>query len=282
MSATEQAPGSVPASELRDVSPEPTGVGALGARVMELVHEGLELYSVFVRTLYYCARGRREEGATVAQMYEIGNRSLFFLTVVMGFIGMILVLQSGIQVKRVLPELSLLGANYLELLIRDLAASIGSLMLATRVGAGIAAEIGSMVVTEQIDALRMCAADPIDYLIKPRFLASILMTTVLGVWSAAIAMATGAVTAHVMFDISPVTFFNFSLVNAGDVILGLTKCVAYGAAIPIVSGHSGLSTYGGSEGVGWATTKAVVNSSLAVIVLDMLISGAGFFIFPKG
>jgi phospholipid/cholesterol/gamma-HCH transport system permease protein len=282
MSATDHAPDSVPASELRDVSPEPTGVGALGARAMELVHEGLELYSVFVRTLYYVARGRREEGATLAQMYEIGNRSLFFLTVVMGFIGMILVLQSGIQVKRVLPELSLLGANYLELLIRDLAASIGSLMLATRVGAGIAAEIGSMVVTEQIDALRMCAADPIDYLIKPRFLASIVMTTALGVWSAAIAMATGAVTAHVMFDISPVTFFNFSLVNAGDVILGLTKCLAYGAAIPIVSGHSGLSTYGGSEGVGWATTKAVVNSSLAVIVLDMLISGAGFFIFPKG
>src|SRR6185312_7926267 len=220
--------------------------------------------------------------AMLQQMYEIGNRSVFFLTVVMGFIGMILVLQAGIQVKRILPELSLLCASYLELLIRDLAASIGALMLATRVGAGIAAEIGSMVVTEQIDALRMCAADPIDYLIKPRFLASIVMTTALGVWSAAIAMATGAVTAHVMFDISPVTFFNFSLVNAGDVILGLTKCVAYGAAIPVVSGHSGLSTYGGSEGVGWATTRAVVSSSLAVIVLDMLISGAGFFIFPKG
>ena len=74
-------------------------------------------------------------------MYEIGNRSLFFLTVVMGFIGMILVLPGRHRTKRVLPEL--LGANYLELLVRDLAASIGSLMLATQVGAGIAAEIGS-------------------------------------------------------------------------------------------------------------------------------------------
>jgi phospholipid/cholesterol/gamma-HCH transport system permease protein len=249
---------------------------------MELLHEGLELYSVFVRTLYYSARGRREKGATLRQMYEIGNRSLFFLTVVMGFIGMILVLQAGIQTKRILPDLSLLGANYLELLIRDLAASIGSLMLATRVGAGIAAEIGSMVVTEQVDALRMCAADPIDYLIKPRFLASIVMTTALGIWGAAVAIATGLGTAYVMFDLRPGTFLDFSLVNGGDVTLGLTKCVAYGAAIPVISGHSGLSTYGGSEGVGWATTRAVVNSSLAVIVLDMLISGAGFFIFPKG
>ena len=278
----DHGPSSVPQSELRDLVPEPSGVGILGARAIELALAGLELYSVFVRTLYYCVRGRREKGATVQQMYEIGNRSLFFLTVVMGFIGMILVLQAGIQTKRVIPELSLLGANYLELLIRDLAASIGSLMLATRVGAGIAAEIGSMVVTEQIDALRMCAADPIDYLIKPRFLASILMSTVLGVWSAGVAIATGLLTAYVMFDLRPGTFMNFSLVTPGDVILGLTKCVAYGAAIPVISGHSGLSTYGGSEGVGWATTRAVVNSSLAVIVLDMLISGAGFFIFPKG
>ena len=216
----------------------------------------------------------------LTQMYEIGNRSVFFLSVVMGFIGMILVLQAGIQTKRVLPELSLLGANYLELLIRDLAASIGSLMLATRVGAGIAAEIGSMMVTEQIDALRMCAADPIDYLIKPRFLASIVMSTALGVWSAAVAIATGMLTAYVMFDLQPATFLNMSLVNAGDVTLGLTKCVAYGAAIPVVAGHSGLSTFGGSEGVGWATTRAVVNSSLAIIMLDMFISAAGFLVFP--
>jgi phospholipid/cholesterol/gamma-HCH transport system permease protein len=215
-------------------------------------------------------------------MYEIGNKSLFFLTVVMGFIGMIMVFQAGVQTKRILPELSLLGANYIELMVRDLAASIGSLMLATRVGAGIAAEIGSMVVTEQIDALRMCAADPIDYLIKPRFLASIAMTTALGVWACTVAIATGMLTAYVMFDIRPATFWNLSLLQAGDLILGLTKCVAYGAAIPVVSGHAGLSTFGGSEGVGWATTRAVVSSSLAVIALDMVISGAGFFIFPKG
>jgi phospholipid/cholesterol/gamma-HCH transport system permease protein len=277
----EEAAAHVPEGEMRDVAFAPTGVAALGARAIELFHEGVELYSVFVRTLYYVVRGRREKGATVQQMYEIGNRSLFFLTVVMGFIGMILVLQAGIQTKRVLPELSLLGANFLELLVRDLAATIGSLMLATRVGAGIAAEIGSMVVTEQIDALRMCAADPIDYLIKPRFLASIVMTMVLGVWSVGVAILTGLLTAYVMFDLRPGTFLNFSLVDAGDVTLGLTKCLAYGAAIPVVAGHSGLSTYGGSEGVGWATTKAVVNSSLAVIVLDMVISGAGFFIFPK-
>ncbi len=266
--------------ELRPAPPAPGPVTAIGARAMDLARVGRDLYSIFVRTLYYCANGRREPGAVLAQMYEIGNKSIFFLTVVMGFIGMILVYQAGLQTKRVLPDLTLLGATFLELLVRDLAASIGALMLATRVGAGIAAEIGSMVVTEQVDALRMCAADPIDYLIKPRFIASLFMTTCLIIWSAAVAFAAGMLTAYAMFGLSPETFMNVSLVDAGDLTIGLAKCIAYGAAIPIVSAHSGLSTFGGSEGVGWATTRAVVNSSLTVIVLNMFISAAGFLVFP--
>lgn len=254
-------------------------VEALGGAAIDLAKSGRELYGVFVRTLYYTFRGRKEPGAVLRQMYLIGNQSLFFLTVVMGFIGMILVLQGGLQLERVVPDLTLIGASYLELLIRDLAASIGALMLATRVGAGIAAEIGSMVVTEQVDALRMCAADPIDYLIKPRFIASVIMTTALIIWSAGVATLTGMGTAFFFFEVGPRTFFNLSLVDAGDLTMGLTKCIAYGAAIPIVSGYCGLSTFGGSEGVGLATTRAVVSSSLAVIILNFFISGAGFLIF---
>jgi phospholipid/cholesterol/gamma-HCH transport system permease protein len=280
MSAATENPSTVVSSELRELPPERGIVATIGAQVIDLAQGAKELYSVFVRTLYYCVNGRREPGAVLAQMYEIGNKSIFFLTVVMGFLGMILVFQAAIQAKRVVPDLQLLGATYLELLVRDLAASIGCLMLATRVGAGIAAEIGSMVVTEQVDALRMSAADPIDYLIKPRFIASLIMTTVVIIWSAFVAFGAGLMTAYVMFDVSPRTFMNVSLVDAGDLTVGLAKCIAYGAAIPIVSGHSGLSTFGGSEGVGWATTRAVVNSSLAVIMLNLVISAVGFLIFP--
>jgi phospholipid/cholesterol/gamma-HCH transport system permease protein len=122
------------------------------------------LYSLLARTLYYCVRGRREKGAVLRQMYAIGNRSLFFMTVTMGFIGAIIAFQSGTQTQKILPEMSMLGATYIKLLVRDLAASVGAMPLATRVGAGIAAEIGSMVVTEQVDALRMSAAEPVDYL----------------------------------------------------------------------------------------------------------------------
>jgi phospholipid/cholesterol/gamma-HCH transport system permease protein len=126
----------------------------------------------------------------------------------------------------------------------------------------------------------MSAADPIDYLIKPRFLASLVMTICLIVWSAGVAYGAGMLTAYTMFELSPHTFINFSLVDASDLTVGLVKCVAYGAAIPIVAGHSGLMTFGGSEGVGWATTRAVVNSSLAVIILNLLISAVGFVVLP--
>ena len=265
-------------------APAPAGLprrflGAVGAVGLDLGQTARELYSVLLQTLYYTVRGRREPGALLYYCYDIGNRSLFFVSVVMGFLGMISIYQAGIQALRILPDLHLMGATYLQLLVRDVAANIGALMLATRVGAGIAAEIGSMVVTEQVDALRMCAADPIDYLIKPRFVASIIMTTALLIWSCFVAFVAGMLTARVSFGVNPETFINLSLVTWVDLGTGLTKCVVFGAAIPIVAGHAGLNTFGGSEGVGWATTRAVVNSCLAVIVLDLIISAGSFIIF---
>ena len=259
--------------------PRPGALHDLGTAGIELFLGGRELYRVFAQTLYFTASRRREKGAVVRQMHAIGNESLFFVSITLGFIGMILVYQSGLQTKRLIPDFSMLGATYLELLVRDLAASLAALMLATRVGAGIAAEIGSMVVTEQIDALRMCAADPVDFLIVPRFLASLVMTTVLIVWAGAIAFATGAITAEVAFGVPLRTFCNVSLVHWSDLATGLAKCVAYGGAIPVVSGYCGLSTFGGSEGVGWATTRAVVNSSLAIIILNAIISTASLLVF---
>lgn len=258
------------------------------ARLLDKLTEGPALFvadmralgSVLFQTLYFTFRGKQEKGAIVKQAYVIGNESLLFVTVTMVVIGMIMVVQSALQAMKVVPDLSMLGGNIIQMMLRDFAATICAMMLATRVGAGIAAEIGSMVVTEQVDALRMCAADPIEYLVVPRFIASIVMTTALTFWSLAIALTAGMITANLQFDVSYATFMNFSFVKPGDLIVCLMKCVAYGAAIPIVSAHRGLSTFGGSEGVGWATTSAVVHSSLAVIVLDLILSVFGYFVFP--
>lgn len=244
-----------------------------------LAQSGRRTWHVLTRTLHFMVAGEPQPGRVASYMYTIGNQSLVFLVVVMGFIGMIVVYQAGIQLQRVIPDMSQLGSTYLELLVKDLAPSISALMLATRVGAGIAAEIGSMVVTEQVDALRMNAADPIDYLVRPRFLACIVMTLALVVIATFVAGATGTLTAELFFGVAPSTFLDFRQVDAGDITISLCKCVAYGATIPVVSGTCGLYTHGGSEGVGSATTRAVVNSSLGIIMLNFLITSVGYAVF---
>ena len=190
--------------------------------------------------------------------------------------------QTCLQVGRVTGDLSLVGAEFIKILVHEFGPTLTAMMLATRVGAGIAAEIGSMVVTEQVDALRMCGVEPIDYLIVPRFLASLIMTFVLATFGVCTAVALGMLTAKLSFQVNPDLFLNTSRVTFGDVALGFSKCVAYGAAIPIVAGTCGLRARGGSEGVGWATTQAVISSSFAVILLDLGLSTIGYFLFHGG
>ncbi|MBK7155987.1 MAG: ABC transporter permease [Sandaracinaceae bacterium] len=239
-----------------------------------------DLAGVFSRTLYYCVRGNREKGDIARQMYAIGNGSMFFMGITMAFIGAIVAYQMGLQTRKIIPDMSLLGATFLKLQVRDLIASVGAMPLATRVGAGIAAEIGSMVVTEQTDALRMSAADPVDFLVVPRFLASVVMGTVVLCVGGAISIVSGMVVCMVMFDVNPNTFFNFSMLTSGDVILGLLKMITYGGTIAIVSSQRGLRTFGGSEGVGIATTEAVVGSLFGIIIWQFILSAVGYVLLP--
>ncbi|MET0341838.1 MAG: ABC transporter permease [Polyangiales bacterium] len=238
------------------------------------------LNQLLSQTMHYVMRGRVDRAAVLAASYSAGNGSMLFITVTMTVVGMITIMQAGLQTQQVIPELSMLGATMIQLLAREFAPTVCALMLATRVGAGVAAEIGSMVVTDQVDALRMCGADPVDYLVVPRFLASIIMTVALAWWSLFVSVAAGSVVANLVFDINYGTFINFNLAGLGDLAVMSIKAVTYGAAIPIVSAHRGLNTFGGSEGVGWATTNAVVHSSVAIIFLDLVLSVLGYIVFP--
>lgn len=225
------------------------------------------------------AARRLERPEFFRQMNAIGLQSLGFICLVLGFVGAILVYQAGLQALRIVPDTSNVGASYLELLVRDLAASITGLMLATRVGAGIAAEIGSMKVTDQLDALRLCRTDPIDYLVAPRVAACLIVTPMLTIFGGAVAMFTGAGVGYFAFDINPTVFLDGRYIDLGDLVTGLTKSLAFGVSIPLVAAHAGLYTTGGSEGVGNATTKAVVGSSLAVIILGFVIGALAQVLF---
>ncbi len=225
------------------------------------------------------ALGRIELPELLRQINEIGLKSLTFVSITLGFVGAILVYQAGLQALRIVPDTSNVGASYLELLVRDLAASVTGLMLSTRVGAGIAAEIGSMKVTDQLDALRLCRTDPMDYLVAPKVVASFLMTPLLTLFGGVVASFTGAVTGYLAFGINPSIFLDPRYVDAGDLITGVLKAFAFGISIPVVAGHAGLNTKGGSEGVGDATTRAVVGASLTVIILGFLIGVIGQVLF---
>lgn len=263
---------------------EPEGLGqilaAIGDPIVFVTRELTNIFKVFVLTLFYVIRRPIRWSEVWRQCYDVGNRSLVFITMVLGFLGMILIYQSGFQAQRIVGDLQLLGALYAQMLFREFAPTITALMLATRVGTGIAAEIGSMVVTEQVDALRMNNADPVQYLVVPRFLASIVMTFVLSVLAVVVAYLTGMWVAFEMFAVNPGTFFNTNLLEWGDLIIFTLKAVAYGIAIPVIAAEAGLSAFGGSEGVGWATTKSVVNASLAITFIDFILSGFGYvFLF---
>lgn len=223
------------------------------------------------------------KGEVARQMFIIGNKSVIFICITMGFLGMVMVMQSAAQINRVTGDLSQVGPEFLRLFIQEFAPTITALMmLATRVGAGIAAEIGSMQVTEQIDALRLCGVTPTQYLISPRYIASVVMTLVLTVIAVVVAFSAGGLTAWSVFGLNPNVFFDPGKVRSFDLILGASKALSYGMAIPIISGHCGLRARGGAEGVGAATTAAVIGSSFAVLVLDFILSGIGFTFFLEG
>lgn len=233
-------------------------------------------------TLLGCLAGMRRGGwprrEVTRQLFFMSNRSLLFIAVTLGFLGMVSTYQSCAQTMKVTGDLGQVGSQLLRLVVSDFAPVVTGLMLATRIGAGIAAEIGTMKVTEQIDALRMCGVRPLDFLLSPRLIASVVATVALTVVGAAALMAAGGVTAAVTFDVNPRVFFDASKTEVAHVALGLVKSIAFGVAIPVVAGHCGFAAKSSSAGVGAATTSAVVGGSFSVIALDFTLSVLGYWL----
>jgi phospholipid/cholesterol/gamma-HCH transport system permease protein len=255
----------------------------IGSVVVGAYRACVELWLVLVGTIAGIVRGMQRKGArnrgeVWRQLYSIGNRSIIFIIATLGMIGMVMTYQACLQIGRVTGDYSQVGGQLLRLVISDFGPTLTAMMLATRVGAGIAAEIGSMKVTEQIDALRMSGVLPIDYLIVPRFIASMIMTLALAVIGSVIMWRAGGLTAEHSFGVNPNNFYDLGFVRFRHVAMFVIKSLAYGAAIPVVAGFCGLRARGSSEGVGWATTAAVIGSSFAVIVLDFIISASALFV----
>jgi phospholipid/cholesterol/gamma-HCH transport system permease protein len=213
------------------------------------------------------------------QAQRIGPGSFIISALVGFFVGMIIALQMAYQMVQLSAELYIPNVVAVAL-TRELTPVLTALIVAGRIGAGIAAEIGSMVVTEQVDALKAFAVNPVKYLVVPRFLGLVLMLPVLTMLSDVLGIWGGYVICVFKLHISHEMFWKmtFRALSMKDIFTGLIKTIFFGMIIAIVGCHQGLTVKGGAEGVGKATTTAVVRSFILIIVMDCFITFVFYFL----
>lgn len=217
-------------------------------------------------------RYRRE---TLNQMSFLGTGSLALVLTAALFIGLVLSLEWGNKLELFGAKL-LMGRIVSISVIREIGPLITGLMLSGRIGARVAAELGSMQISEQLDAMRAMGADPIPRLIVPRVAATIFMTVPLAILADAVALLGGFFTAIIWLQTDGTHFWISALDGLffKDLTIGLVKPFFFGFTIGSISCYYGISTYGGAEGVGRSATRAVMASSLAILFMDFLISKA--------
>ncbi|MBN1754920.1 ABC transporter permease [bacterium] len=216
----------------------------------------------------------------VNQMHHIGVKSLPIVLLTSTFTGMVMALQTGYEIARFGAKIYI-GTIISLSMIRELGPVLTGLVISGRVGAGIAAELGSMKVTEQISAMRAMATDPIKKLVSTKLVAGIIMIPALTVISDLTGILGGLFISNTYFGISA-TFYKvtvFSELVLGDLIMGLAKPLAFALVIILVGCYMGFTTTGGTEGVGKSTTRAVVTSSILILVGDYFITKVLFFLF---
>lgn len=234
-----------------------------------------ELMFLLLRALGALPLAWRQRRKVFEQLFEIGNASLLMACLLSLFIGGVLALQTG----PVLAERGLV--SYIGRLVgmsmcKELAPVMMSILIAGRIGSAMAAEIGSMQVYQEIDALRTMNIHPIQYLVLPRLVAISIAVPTLVVFSILVGWVGGAAVAAINYEIgvSFTTFFNdlTMIVGLGDVANGVFKGFVFAVVIGVVSCHQGLQTIGGPRGIGRSVTKAVVNSIILILVLDYFLT----------
>ena len=216
------------------------------------------------------------------QMDSIGFGSLPIVVLTGFFTGCVLALQSATSLKQ-FGSVSLTGNLVALSMVKELGPVLTGLMVSGRNASGMASEIGSMKVTEQIDAMRALGTDPLRKLVTPRLYATVFMLFFLTILSDAVGIAGGALVSVALIGLTASSYFHNSyraLVYA-DIVQGLTKPIFFGFIIASVGCYFGMNTKGGTQGVGKSTTQAVVISSVFIIIVDFLISRTMIGIFGR-
>src|SRR6476620_7017684 len=255
----------------------------LGGRTVSFVAYVGDVIMLSVETIGAAIRYKIRWRLFLQQLVEIGLRSQSVVVITGAFTGAVFAAQTYFQFSK-LGMGSAVGAVVSVSICRELGPVLTALMVTGRVGASMSAEIGTMKVTEQIDALRALAVHPIDYLVVPRTLAMMVSMPLLVAECIGVGIAAGYFVAVFLLDVNA-TYYVANMVRwtlKRDIIMALSKAFCFAILIVFISCHKGLTTREGAVGVGRATTEAVVDASLAVLIFNFFLTMGLNIIFPAG
>ncbi|MEM6960624.1 MAG: ABC transporter permease [Myxococcota bacterium] len=243
----------------------------LGASTLMLAHQIGELALLLARIVARLIRPRIDRHELIRNLHLMGVRSVPIVMATAAFTGAIMVVQAApLLVRFNAREWVGWGATYTT--FREVGPLLIALIFNGRVGANNAAELGTMVVTEQIDALRALAIDPINYLVLPRLISMVFTLFALTILGDAVALLGSMLTGYVLLDVSPRTFWNSvsTMIETWDLFSGLIKSTLFGGLIALTSCHFGLTVRGGAPGVGRGVNAAVVAAAAGIFIVDYL------------
>jgi phospholipid/cholesterol/gamma-HCH transport system permease protein len=231
---------------------------------------------LLARCLHLLATGHFRRRETIQAVAQIGTDSLPIIAVATAFAGLVSTNEIAYHMDKALNTLDMMPGTTAQFILRELGIAVPALLLVSKVGASITAEVGTMKVTEQLDALKLLGIDPVEYLLVPRFVAAIVAGASLVLVSSAVTLvcAIWAAVAHYRFGVAEYLNSLRHFVGMADVSCALVKGMVYGAVIPVVSCAYGFRCRGGAEGVGTATTNSVVTATIIIILLDFVLTYA--------
>lgn len=219
------------------------------------------------------AFSRRSRHDLFYQLYITGIKSLGVITVVAAFTGMILALQTGLELRRFGLQQNI-GTAVTVVMLREMGPFMTALIIAASVGSAIAAQIGTMVVSEEVAALEIMSINPVRFLVTPRLLALAVMMPLLTVYTNILGIVGGAIIGATQLQVSVQAYFDNARLYAEnkDLYIGLFKAFVFGVVIATVACHQGFSTTEGAVGVGQATRRTVIISFLTILVLGYMMT----------
>ncbi len=249
----------------------------IGTWVLRFLAESGRVMIFSVKVFSWIFRPPLDVRNLLKQIEEVGIKSIPVVLITGAFTGMVLALQSYTGFKRFNAE-AFVGTVVALSMTRELGPVLSGLMVSGRVGSAMAAELGTMQVTEQIDALYTLATNPIKYLIVPRFLAAVIIMPILTLFADVVGILGGYLVSVNLLGSNPTIYIRrtFDYLDLEDIYIGLLKAVVFGMIIAIIGCYQGFNTEGGAEGVGKATTKAVVMSSLLILIANYFITALFF------